>query len=127
MLLKMHGYLPILKYSLFPIMMTLIVILIGIAPAEASTGNMSSNQVLPDLSGIGWIEGDTFLAVHDAKYPSEADAPRVSKVSIPNQLGGTEMTPLNVTWPASENPASDLECVARIPNSNETAESISDC
>ena len=34
--------------------------------------------LLPDVSGLAWLGGDRFLAVHDAKVPEEAHLPRVS-------------------------------------------------
>jgi hypothetical protein len=89
-----------------------------------SAGGQSINQSLPDLSGIAWIEGDTFFAVHDAKFPDEAAAPRASRLSLPSQLGGTVFTPLNVTWPLGETPSSDLECVARIPDAAQNQDTI---
>src|SRR5690606_29443111 len=39
--------------------------------------------VLPDLSGLAWVEGDAFLAVHDAKVVGEEALPRVSLVTAP--------------------------------------------
>jgi hypothetical protein len=108
----------------FTFIMTITLISILVSFSLLSTNGQSSpNQALPDLSGIGWIDGDTFLAVHDAKYPSEAAEPRASLLSLPSQLGGTVITPLNITWPLGENPGSDLECVAKIPNTIQTQDS----
>lgn len=89
-----------------------------------SVGGLSTNQALPDLSGIAWIDGDTFFAVHDAKFPDEAATFRASLLSLPSQLGGTVIIPLNVAWPQGESPGSDLECVARIPNTTQTRDRI---
>jgi hypothetical protein len=89
-----------------------------------SAGSLSTSQALPDLSGIAWLDNDTFFAIHDAKFPLEATAPRASLLSLPSQLGGTVITPLNVTWPQGESPGSDLECVARIPDSVQTQDTI---
>lgn len=93
---------------------TLISILVNFSFLSTS-GLTSPNQALPDLSGIAWVTGDTFLAIHDAKYPSESAEPRASLLSLPSQLGGTIITPLNITWPQGESLGSDLECVAKIP------------
>jgi hypothetical protein len=43
-----------------------------------SAWGQSTNQSLPDLSGIAWIEDDTFFPVHDANFPDEAATPRAS-------------------------------------------------
>ncbi|MGA7368994.1 MAG: hypothetical protein WBX01_07690 [Nitrososphaeraceae archaeon] len=85
-----------------------------------SADGLPTNQALPDLSGIAWIDNDTFLAIHDAKFPEEATAPRASLLSLPSELGGTVITPLNVTWPQGEDPGSDLECIARLPDAFQT-------
>ncbi len=85
-----------------------------------SANGLSTNQALPDLSGVAWIDNDTFLGIHDAKFPEEAGAPRVSLLSLPSELGGTVITPLNVTWPRGVNPGSDLECIARLPDAVQT-------
>jgi hypothetical protein len=70
-------------------------------------------STLPDLSGLAWLGGDRFLAVHDAKFPDEADRPRVSLLELPAGLDGILWLPLSVAFP--EMPASDLESAARIP------------
>ena len=69
----------------------------------------------PDLSGLAWIEGDTFLAVHDAKNPEESQRPRVSTVSLPNSLAGITWNPFELEWPPPLGLSSDLESIARIP------------
>ena len=71
--------------------------------------------ILPDLSGLAWVEGDTFLAVHDAKNPEENDRPRASLVRLPRSLDGITWTPLRIDWPQPLGLSSDLESVARIP------------
>lgn len=71
-------------------------------------------NVLPDVSGLGWIEGDRYLVVHDAKTPEEDDRPRVSIVEmVPDAAPG--WTPLAVEWPLGGPPSHDLESIARIP------------
>lgn len=70
-------------------------------------------SLLPDVSGLAWIDGDRFLAVHDAKYPDEAGFPRVSVLEVPSSLEGVRWTRLDVAFP--DQPASDLESAARIP------------
>jgi hypothetical protein len=81
--------------------------------AQGPTSKSSSTREvppLPDLSGLAWIEGDRFLAVHDAKRPGQ---PRASVVQIPTAPGAPLGHPLAVTGPAT--PPADLESAARIP------------
>ena len=82
--------------------------------ADAETTTRAS--LLPDVSGLAWIGGDRFLAVHDAKFPDEPDLPRVSLLDLPVGLDGIRWTPLAVGFPG--NPASDLESVARVPDTD---------
>lgn len=86
-----------------------------IKPSENVSKPWTKVSGLPDLSGIEWIRGDYFLAVHDAKYPSEKDRPRIS--ILHNKNGGDDFTwkHLDVQWPDKKDPASDLESIAHIP------------
>jgi hypothetical protein len=99
-------------------------LLILVSSSITYADSLTINQALPDLSGIAWIDNDTFLAIHDAKFPEEADAPRVSLLSLPSEIGGTVITPLNVTWSRGENPGSDLECIARLPDAARTQDTL---
>jgi hypothetical protein len=93
-------------------------------PAVTLPGRAS---LLPDLSGLAGIDGDRFLAVHDAKYPDEEGFPRVSVLEVPNGLDGIRWTTLDIAFP--DQPASDLESVARIPGGTDrflVAESTED-
>lgn len=84
-------------------------------------------SLLPDVSGLAGIGGERFLAVHDAKYPEEAGFPRISVLEIPSGLDGIRWTALDVAFP--DQPASDLESVARIPGGTDrflVAESTED-
>ena len=71
---------------------------------------------LVDLSGLAWLGGDRFLAVHDAKTPKEDDLPRVSILTLPVSLDGIERIDATPTFP--EAPSSDLEAVAAIPGTD---------
>jgi hypothetical protein len=73
---------------------------------------------LPDFSGLAWVEGDTFLALHDAKYPEEKDRVRASIMLLPRSLDGITLMPLAIDWPSPQGPSSDLESIARIPGTN---------
>ena len=70
-------------------------------------------SVLPDISGLAWIEGGRFLAVHDAKLPEEAGFPRVSLLDLPTGLDGLGWLPLAIEFDGSA--TSDLESAARVP------------
>jgi hypothetical protein len=83
------------------------------APSRAPGGTASS---LPDLSGMVWLSGDTFLAVHDAKNDAEERGrPRVSLVRTATTPTGVTWRPLHVRWPSPLGPSNDLESAARIP------------
>lgn len=73
-------------------------------------------QRLLDLSGLVWIGGDTFLAVHDAKVPDEMQRARVSLLRLPSSLDGIQWKPLYPSFLGR--PSSDLESAARIPGTN---------
>jgi hypothetical protein len=107
----MHSFTLLIAIALLPIV---------ISSSVKTADGLSVNPALPDLRGLAWIENDTFLAIHDAKFPSEADEPRANLLSLPSQLGGTVITPINVSWPLGEDPGSDLECIARIPDVTQT-------
>lgn len=74
--------------------------------------------LMPDISGLAWVERDTFLAVHDAKNPEENHLPRVSLLRLPRTPEGVSWKPLDVSWPAPAAKSSDLESVARIPGTS---------
>lgn len=75
-------------------------------------------QPLPDLSGLAWVEGATFLAVHDAKAPDEPTAPRVSLIETPGNGERTRWEPVRVAWPDGSGPSHDLESLARVPGTS---------
>ena len=85
------------------------------APAP-DAGEARRASLLPDVSGLAWLGGDRFLAVHDAKYPEEPGRPRVSVLRLPTGLDGVRWTPLSTAFPAR--PATDLESVARVPDAD---------
>lgn len=69
----------------------------------------------PDLSGLAWLDGDTFLGAHDAKVPGR---PRVSLLRLPAGADAKSQRlrwePVALPWPAP-GPAMDLESAARVP------------
>jgi hypothetical protein len=62
------------------------------------------------------VEGDCFLAVHDAKV-SESGNPRVSLVYLPFDSKGIIWKPQTVEFLGEE--SNDLESAARIPGTND--------
>ena len=80
---------------------------VGEAPPYSSP--MASS--LPDISGLAWIAGSRFLAIHDAK--DQTNRPRVSIVDLPQSPTG-----LTHPWPWPHGLSSDLESVARIPGTS---------
>lgn len=85
---------------------------VGVEPVEPS-----GLRVLPGVSGLAWVEGDTFLVVHDAKTPDEDDRPRVSLVELTPDAAPV-WTPLSVDWPVDGPPSHDLESIARVPGTS---------
>jgi len=84
--------------------------------AQADSGRASES--MPDVSGLAWVERDTFLAVHDAKNPEENHLPRVSLLRLPRSTEGVRWKPLEVSWAAHAPKSSDLESVARVPGTS---------
>jgi len=89
------------------------------SPRNLNSGSPGFRQAssLPDLSGLVWLGGDRFLAVHDAKTDGESEKPRASVVLLPADLQGVLWKPqgLNFRGPKSN----DLESAARIPGTND--------
>jgi len=86
------------------------------APTAAAGGGKKGFrpvQKLLDVSGLVWVGGDTFLAVHDAKYPDEKKLTRVSLIQLPKSLDGLQWKPLRPRFPGRR--SSDLESAARVP------------
>lgn len=83
--------------------------------ARAVSQSKRAATSLPDLSGLAWVEGDTFLALHDAKNPDELSLPRASLVWLPSSGSGVTWKPLDVDWPAPLGKSGDLESIARVP------------
>lgn len=84
----------------------------------AASGDRYLDQAsgLPDLSGMAWVEGDCFLAVHDAKI-SESGNPRVSLVYLPSDSKGIIWKPQAINFQGMK--SNDLESAARIPGTKD--------
>ena len=85
----------------------------GCSTVGEAPGAFETASGLPDISGLAWISGDQFLAVHDTK--ESANRPRVTLVQLPGSSTGLIRQPLEVSWPEPQGLSSDLESVARIP------------
>ena len=91
----------------------------GVDGQTRGAADGSVYATVPDFSGLQWIDGDRFLAVHDAKNPKEVEGfARVSMVWLPSGLDGIRRKTLEVTWPEPQGPSSDLESIARIPGTD---------
>ncbi len=85
--------------------------------AQAVTEINQTGQ-LADLSGLAWVEGDKFIAVHDAKTDAaEMLKPRVAQLELPRDLRGIVHTDLHFTFNGTT--PNDLESIAKIPGSTE--------
>ncbi len=72
-------------------------------------------STLLDLSGMAWVGGDQFVAVHDAKNPGELDRARVSVLTLASGPEGTLFRDVDLDWPDVLGPSSDLESATSIP------------
>jgi hypothetical protein len=95
----------------------------AILPEISSQPNIAQEKrlasTLPDLSGLAWVDGDRFLAVHDAKNPDEKERPRVSLVWLPKSLDGISWQPFDMDWQLPLGISNDLESIARIPSTQQ--------
>ncbi len=91
----------------------------GIAEGQGFPPQFQQAATLPDLSGLTWIGDELLLAVHDAKNPGEKDRPRVSLLTLPQDLDGILWDPMELDWPEPLGPSNDLESVAGIPGTSD--------
>jgi hypothetical protein len=68
---------------------------------------------LADLSGLAWLGGDRFLAVHDSKTDGESGNPRASLLYSPADSQGVLWKPQALDFHGLK--SNDLESAARIP------------
>ena len=87
-----------------------------LSACAAQSDDLRSSDPLPDLSGLTWMGGERFVAVHDAKTPGELERPRVSVIAIPRSLDGVLWRPSDPGFPEAK--SSDLESAARLPGTN---------
>ena len=83
----------------------------------ASPPRFRQASYLPDLSGMAWVGGNRFLAVHDAKLgDGEIALPRMSVLYLPVGLRGIFFRPNTVSFRGMK--SNDLESAAYIPDTN---------
>jgi hypothetical protein len=115
-----------LKKYILPTSLVVVLIAFGFlgfsSGSTSETGDRNSQTTyapIPDFSGLQWLDGNRFLAVHDAKNPkSPEEFPRVSMVWLPENPAGISRKSLKLDWPESEAPASDLESISRLPGTD---------
>jgi hypothetical protein len=73
------------------------------------------SAAMPDISGVAWVGGRNFLAVHDAKNP---ELPRMSLLSVPDNTGTLSWRALTVDRPSAIEMAKDLESITAIPGTD---------
>jgi len=88
-------------------------------PLNSGFGSPQFRQAsnLPDLSGLVWLGGDCFLAVHDAKVKGESGNPRVSLLYLPTDSQGVLWKPQVLNFRGMK--SNDLESAARIPGTKD--------
>ncbi len=104
------------KIRLLNMSIILIVVSLGILSC-GSKGNFSGGSPrLLDISGLAWIQDNTFLAVSDAKNPDEKEFTRVSLLGLPDSLSGINFNAMKTQFPGGL--SNDLESAAGIPGTN---------
>ncbi len=107
------------EYPIGLSMLLVLLLLCGDVFAQNRDAGGTVLATVPDFSGLQWIDGNRFLAVHDAKNPKEVDGfARVSFVWLPEGLEGIRRRTLEVSWPGPQGPSSDLESITRIPGTD---------
>jgi len=88
-------------------------------PLNSGFGSPQFRQAsnLPDLSGLAWLGGGCFLAVHDAKVKGESGSPRASLLYLPTDSQGVLWKPLALDFRGPK--SNDLESAARIPGTKD--------
>jgi hypothetical protein len=98
--------------------MSIILIVVSLSILSCgSKGNFSGGSPrLLDISGLAWIQDNTFLAVSDAKNPDEKEFTRVSLLGLPDSLSGINFNAMKPQFPGGL--SNDLESAAGIPGTN---------
>lgn len=104
------------KVRRFNTSIILIVVSLGFFSCGSEGDSSGGGHKLLDISGLAWIQDNTFLAVSDAKNPGEKELTRVSLLGLPNSLSGINFNVLEPKFPGGL--SNDLESVAGIPGTN---------
>ena len=100
-----------LSYVAGSLPVILMLLMTGCVEATRSPGYVDL-----DVSGLAWVDGDTFLVVHDGKVPDEAHRPRVSLVTVAPDGTVGPLQHLDVQWPDGQTMPHDLESITRFPD-----------
>lgn len=97
-------------------MMFLIPVLFSCSNEDYDDFNLRPST-LPNVSGLSWVEGNTFVGVHDAKNNDEKkNWPRLSIIqTATNEFEGVKWEPVYPVFPGPGGLSSDLESCSRIP------------
>ena len=104
------------KVRRFNTSIILIVVSLGFFSCGSEGDSSDGSPKLLDISGLAWIQGNTFLAVSDAKNPGEKEFTRISLLGLPNSLSGINFNALKPKFPGGL--SNDLESAAGIPGTN---------
>lgn len=104
------------KVRLLNISIVLIVVSLVLFSCGSKGDLRGGSPRLLDISGLAWIQDNTFLAVSDAKNPDEKAFTRVSLLGLPNSLSGINFNALKLKFPGGL--SNDLESAAGIPGTN---------
>jgi hypothetical protein len=99
-----------------PILIKRLIALAVLGGAEILRVAPPVGAALPDVSGMAWMGGDLFVAVHDRKQGGDRERPHISLLRLPAAKGSLEREAVAVRWPGSQGEGHDLESVARIPD-----------
>jgi hypothetical protein len=102
-----------LRFAIAFILCLILVVSFG-TRSLASDRPLALRGALPDISGLSWINDDTFLAVSDAKNTNANTQPRISLIRLPRSARGVSWRFLDLDWQAVEGLSHDLESIARI-------------
>ena len=92
-------------------------VIIGFVTLPVYSQDVTHRGVMPNLSGLAWVEEDLFIGVHDTKGNSRQNsAPRVSLIRLPkSEKDGVTWQPMDLAFPGDGGPSKDLESASRIP------------
>ncbi|MEO0795399.1 MAG: hypothetical protein AAFX93_09565 [Verrucomicrobiota bacterium] len=93
------------------------VVLLSVEMSAQAPLGFRRASFLTDISGLAWIDGDRFLAVHDAKADDEKLDPRISILYLPSNDTGIRFRSRSLRYRGEL--SNDLESIAAIPGTNQ--------